>query len=146
MKNIFKKIAVLIHLVLATTFASASTCGVFGDPQIIAAKVEPFLAYECGPRSYINDTERKVLIVTDKSYWEDVNEEEFELVAKWLGFKGEQVTPSILIIDYSKANIDRLRAMWQVVSSTSSPEEADQVMLTLAKADLSNKNKKGEIK
>ena len=114
MKNIFKKIAVLIPLVLATTFASAAPCGIFGgEPEIVQAKAAPLQAYECGPKSYINDTERKVLIVTDKSDWDFVKEEEFELVSQWLGLKSQMLTPSIVIIDYSKVNADHLRAMKQ---------------------------------
>lgn len=147
MKNIFKKIAVLIPLVLATTFASASPCGIFGsESEIVQAKAVPLQAYECGSKSYINYPSLKVLIVTDKSDWDDVNEEQFELISQWLGLKSQMLTPSILIIDYSKANVDHLRAMNQATSSLASPKERDEVILTLAKAGLSNKKKEGEIK
>jgi hypothetical protein len=87
-----------------------------------------------------------VLIVTDKSDWDDVNEEQFELISQWLGLKSQMLTPSILIIDYSKANVDHLRAMNQATSSLASTKEREEVILTLAKAGLSNKKKEGEIK
>ena len=147
MKNIFKKIAVLIPLVLATTFASAAPCGIFGgEPEIVQAKAAPLQAYECGPKSYINDTERKVLIVTDKSDWDFVKEEEFELVSQWLGLKSQMLTPSIVIIDYSKVNADHLRAMKQATSSIASPKEQDAAILALAKSDLVSHANQGEIK
>jgi hypothetical protein len=79
--------------------------------------------------------------VTDKSDWDFVKEQEFELVTQWLGLKSQMLTPSIVIIDYSKANVDHLRAMQQATSSISSPKEADEVIITLAKADLSHNKK-----
>ena len=142
----FIKLAVVAPLIVVTTFASASTCGIFGEPEIVQANAAPFQAYECGPKSYINDTERKVLIVTDKSDWDFVKEEEFELVSQWLGLKSQMLTPSIVIIDYSKVNADHLRSMKQATSSLTSPKEQDAAILALAKSDLVNQRSQGEIK
>jgi len=138
-----KKLLIVVPAAfLALNISNASA---FCAPEPVKVVGTSLSVLQCDANTYLRDANSKVVLLIRPS-WDPESDEDAALVLKFFGASSQFVTPEITAIDYSKANLDRLRAAMQIASKIPGAKEQDAAILALAKSGVLNKKNLGETK
>ncbi|AGG33027.1 hypothetical protein D521_0458 [beta proteobacterium CB] len=147
MKTQFKKLLLTAPLVLAFNFANAdpwNCTDMFGEIEMNAVPGTSMMVGQCDKALIVLDKEKRVAIIGNAS------EENWELppesaaskdLKEWLGVTTRFINFHSISIDFSKANIDRLKIIRQLNASMLPYQERQQILLALVKPTSKNEEK-----
>ena len=147
MKTQFKKLLLTAPLVLAFNFAAANpwNCANFwGEFEMTPVPGTSLMVAECYGTLITLDKEKRVVIVgnAQEVTWELPQESQTDKdIREWLGVTTTVIDFHNIAIDFSKANIDRLKSLQQVNTSALPPNEREAILFTLVKSAQQNQEK-----
>lgn len=145
--NKFIKLLLTAPLVLVFNFTNANpwNCSdMFGEIEMTAVPGTSMMVGHCDKALIVLDKEKRVAVIGN------AQEENWELppestasknLKEWLGVTTDFIDFHSISIDFSKANIDRLKIIRQLNASMLPYEERQQILLALVKSAQQNQEK-----